>query len=51
MFYFGHDFYRNEAHKHAHSDIHEPKGPVVVYVDVLHVTEEAALGVEDAPLA
>ena len=54
---FGYGFYRNEAvllaqaHKPTRSYIHEPVVPVVVHVDVVHVTDEAALGVEDAPLA
>jgi hypothetical protein len=53
---FGYGFYRYEvvlladAHKPAHADVHEPKGPLVVHVDVLDVTDEAAPGVEDAPL-
>ena len=56
-FFFGYDFYRNElvllaqAHKPAHGHIHEPTGPVIVHVDVLHMTDEAAPEVEDAPLA
>ena len=33
--------------KPAHGDVQEPKGPLVVHVDVLHVTDEAGLGVED----
>jgi hypothetical protein len=50
-------FYRNKVvllpkpQEPAYFDIYEPKGPVVIYVDVLHVTDEAAPGVEDAPLA
>jgi hypothetical protein len=34
-----------------HGDVQEPKGPLLVHVDVLHVTDEAAPGIEDAPLA
>ena len=37
--------------KPAHGDVQEPKGPLVVHVDVLHVTDEAGPGVEDPPLA
>jgi hypothetical protein len=56
-FFFGYCFYRNEvvllgeAQYPAHSDIHEPKVPVIIYVDVRHMTDEAGPGVEDAPLA
>jgi hypothetical protein len=55
-FFFGYGFYRKEvvllaqAHKPAHGDLQEPKGPRLVHVDVLHLTDEAAPGVEDAPL-
>src|SRR5215217_3896818 len=54
---FNYGFYRNKvvllpkAQEPAYCDIHELKGPVVIYVDVLHLTDEAAPGVEDAPLA
>jgi len=54
----GYDFYRNEVLLReedqgaaAHSDAQEPKVPVVIYVDVLHPTDEAAPGVEDVALA
>jgi len=40
-----------QAHNPTRGDIHEPVVPVVVHVDVRHVTDEAAPGVEDAPLA
>src|SRR5918994_2729910 len=56
-FFFGYGFYRNEvvlladAHKPAHGNVHKPKGPLLVHVDVFHVADEAAAGVEDAPLA
>ena len=56
-FFFSYGFYRNEvvllakAHKPAHSNVHEPKVLVVIYVDVNHMTYEAVPGVEDAPLA
>jgi hypothetical protein len=55
--FFSYSFYRNEAvlraqaHKPTPSYIHELKGPLLVYVDVLHVTDEVAPGVDDAPLA
>ena len=42
---------RAQADKPAHYDIHEPVVPLLVYVDVSDVTDEAAPGVEDAPLA
>jgi hypothetical protein len=54
---FSYSFYRYkvvllaEAHKPAHSHIHELKVPVIIYVDVNHMTDEAVPGVEDAPLA
>jgi hypothetical protein len=56
-FFFSYGFYRNEvvllgeAQYPTHSDIHEPKVLVVIYVDVRHMTDEAVPGVEDAPLA
>jgi hypothetical protein len=34
----------------THSDIHEPKVPLIIYADVRHMTDEARPGVEDAPL-
>ena len=40
-----------EAQYPTHSDIHEPKVLLVIYVDVRHMTDEAVPGVEDAPLA
>jgi hypothetical protein len=42
---------RAQASKPTRSYIHEPVVPVIVHVDVRHVTDEAAPGVEDAPLA
>jgi hypothetical protein len=56
-FFFSYGFYRNEgvllgeAQYPTHSDIHEPKVLLVIYVDVRHMTDEAVPGVEDAPLA
>jgi hypothetical protein len=56
-FFFGYGFYRNEvvllgeAHKPAHSDVHEPKVLIIIHIDVHHMTYEAVTGVEDAPLA
>jgi hypothetical protein len=56
-FFFSYGFYRKEvvrladAHKPAHGDVQEPKGPLLVHVDVRHVTDEAVPAVEDAPLA
>jgi hypothetical protein len=56
-FSFRYGFYRNEAvlraqaHKPTRGYIHEPVVPVIVHVDVRHVSDEAAPGVEDAPLA
>ena len=55
--FFSYCFYRNkvvllaQAHNPTRGDIHEPVVLVVVHVDVRHVTDEAAPGVEDAPLA
>jgi hypothetical protein len=40
-----------DAYKPARGDLHEPKGSLFVHVDVRDVTDEAAPGVEDAPLA
>jgi hypothetical protein len=56
-FFFSYGFYRNEvvllgeAQYPTHSDIHEPKVRVIIYVDVRHMTDEAVPGVEEAPLA
>jgi hypothetical protein len=52
-FFFSYSFYRNKVMllPEAHSDINEPKVLLLIYVDVLHMTDEAAPGVEDAPLA
>jgi hypothetical protein len=56
-FFFSYGFDRNEVvlladtHKPSHGDVHEANGPLLVHVDVLHVTDEAVPGVEDAPLA
>jgi hypothetical protein len=55
--FFSYGFYRNkvvllsEAQEPGYCDIHELQVHVVVYVEVLHLTDEAAPGVEDAPLA
>jgi len=55
---FGYGFYRNEAvlsaqpsHNPARGYVHEAVVSLLVHVDVLYVTDEAAPGVEDAPLA
>jgi hypothetical protein len=54
---FGYGFYRNEAvllaqaHNPTRGYVHETVVPAVVHVDVVHVTDEAAPGVEVAPLA
>jgi hypothetical protein len=54
---FGYGFYRNEAVLRAQalnpsrSHVHEAVVPLLVHVDVGHVTDEVASGVEDAPLA
>ena len=55
--FFSYGFYRNEvvllgeAQYPTQSDIHEPKVPFIIYVDVRHMTDEAVPGVEEAPLA
>jgi len=58
---FGYGFYRfyrdgvmlraQPAHNPTRSYIHEAVVPVIVDVDVGHVTDKASPGVEDAPLA
>jgi hypothetical protein len=57
-FCFSYGFYRNKVvllpetyEPFPHSDTDEPEVPVVVYVDVHHLTDEAGPGVENAPLA
>jgi hypothetical protein len=52
-FFFSYGFYRNKVMllPEAHRDINEPKVLLLIYVDVLHMTDEAVPGVEDAPLA
>ena len=56
-FFFGYDFYRNkvvslpEVKEPRYRDIRELKVPVVVYVEVVYLTDAAASGVEDLLLA
>ena len=56
-FFFGYDFYRNKVVllpkvKYPRCrDIRELKVTVVVYVEVVYLTDEAASGVEDLLLA
>ena len=55
--FFSYDFYRNkvvllpEVKEPCYRDIRELKVPVVVYVEVVYLTDEAASGVEDVLLA
>jgi hypothetical protein len=56
-FFFSYDFYRNkvvllpEVKEPRCRDIRELKVPVVVYVEVVYLTDAAACGVEDLLLA
>jgi hypothetical protein len=56
-FFFSYDFYRNkvvllpEVKDPRYRDIRELKVPVVVYVEVVYLTDGAASGVEDVFLA
>ena len=55
--FFGYDFYRNkvvllpEVKDPRYRDIRELKVPVIVYVEVVYLTDEVASGVEDLLLA
>ena len=55
--FFSYDFYRNkvvllpEVKDPRYRDIRELKVPVVVYVEVVYLTDEVASGVEDVLLA